>query len=121
MSHLISKDFPLYHSSLIPIHQSNTIIPKGKKIIPSNIYMNEHRVFFKLDYMKEKGYRNPYLNEIIKVDRSEQFKKMENNAERIDLINFIKSKRKYSQDQKLLKYIQSEFDLEMNKKRQRIK
>ena len=121
MSHPISEDFPLFHSSLIPIHQTNTIIPKGKKIIPSNIYTNEHPDFFKLDYMKEKGYRNPYLNEVIKVDRSEQFKKIENNAERIGLINFIKSNRKYSQDPKILKYIQSEFDIEMNAKRQRIK
>ena len=121
MSHPISEDFPLFHSSLIPIHQTNTIIPKGKKIIPSNMYTNEHPDFLKLDYMKEKGYRNPYLNEVIKVDRSEQFKKIENNAERIGLINFIKSNRKYSQDPKILKYIQSEFDIEMNAKRQKIK
>ena len=121
MSHKISKDFPLYHSPIIPIFQSEKIIPKGKKIIPTNIYTNEHPDFFKLNYMKEQGYKNPYLNEVIKVDRSEQFKKMENNAERIGIINFIKSNRKYSQDPKMLKYIQSEFDLEMYNKRQRIK
>ena len=117
----MSKDFPLYHSPIIPIFQSEKIIPKGKRIIPTNIYTNEHPDFFKLDCMKEQGYRNPYLNEVIKVDRSEQFKKMENNAERIGLINYLKSNRKYSQDPKMLRYIQSEFDLEMYNKRQRIK
>ena len=121
MSHPVSKDFPLYHSPIIPIFQSKTIIPKGKRIIPSNIYTNEHPDFFKLDYMKEKGYRNPYLNEVLKVDRSEQFKKLESNADRIELINFIKSNRKYSQDPKILKYIQSEFDIEIYNKRQKVK
>ena len=121
MSHPISKDFPLYHSPLIPLFKQEKNIPKGKKILPSNIYTNEHPDFFKLDYMIEKGYKNPYLNEVIKVDRSEQFKKIESNAERIGLINFIKSNRKYSQDPKIIKYIQSEFDVEMYKKRQKIK
>ena len=121
MSQFISKDFPLYHSPIIPIFHSEKKIPKGKRVLPSNIYTNEHPDFFKLDYMKEKGYRNPYLNEVLKVDRSEQFKKIESNADRIELINCIKSNRKYSQDPKILKFIQSEFDLEIYKKRQKIK
>ena len=120
MSNYISEDFPLYYSPKIPVFHSKTI-PRGKKKIPSNIYTNEHPDFFKLDYMKEQGYRNPYLSEVIKVDRSEQFKKIESNVERIGLINFIKSNRKYSQDPKILKYIQNEFDIEMNNKRQRVK
>lgn len=121
MSHSISKDFPFYHNPIIPIFQSEKKIPKGKKIIPSNLYTNEHPDFFKLDYMKEKGYTNPYLNEVLKVDRSEQFKKIESNAERIQIINLLKSNRKYSQDPNMLKFVQSEFDLEMYNKRQRIK
>ena len=116
----MSEDFPLFHSSLIPIHNTEKR-PIGKRIIPSNIYTNEHPDFFKLDYMKEKGYRNPYLDEVIKVDRSEQFKKIESNADRIALINYMKNNRKLSQDPKKLKFIQSEFDLEMHKKRQRKK
>ena len=119
-SNSISKDFPLYHSDLIPIYNSHKIIPKGKKILFSNIYTNEHPDFLKLDFMKEKGYRNPYLDEVIKVDRSEQFKKLENNKARLELINFLKSNRKYSQDPSKLKYIQSEFEIEMYKKRKRI-
>ena len=117
----ISKDFPLYHSDLIPIYESHKILPKGKRILKSNIYTNEHPDFFKLDFMFEKGYRNPYLDEVIKVDRSEELKKMENNKKRLELINFIKSNRKYSQDPNMLKYIRSEFDIEMYKKRQNLK
>ena len=116
----ISKDFPLYHSDIIPIYQSNKIIPKGKKTIFSNNYTNEHPDFLKLDCMKEKGYRNPYLDEVIKVDRSEEFKKFENNKQRLELIDYLKSNRKYSQDPSKLKYIQSELDIEMYKKRKKM-
>jgi len=116
----ISRDFPLYHSNLIPIFDAKKVIPKGKKAIPSNIYTNEHPDFFQLDCMVEKGYKNPYLKEVIKVDRSEELKKLENNVKRLDIINFLKSNRKYSQNPKLLKYIQSEKDIEMYNKRQRI-
>ena len=121
MSHSISKDFPLYYSPVTRVFQSTAKTPQGKRILPTNIYTNEHPDFFKLDYMKEKGYTNPYLSEVIKVDRSEQFKKIESNADRIELIDFLKCNRKYSQDPKMLKLIQSEFDLEMYNKRQKIK
>ena len=116
----ISEDFPLYHNSLIPIIKTDKIIPKGKKILYKSTYTNEHPDFLKLDYMKEKGYKNPYLNEVIKVDRSEEFKKLENIKSRLELINYLKRNRKYSQDPSKLKYVQSEFDIEMNKKRKRI-
>ena len=111
-SNSISEDFPLYHSNLIPIFQTEKIIPKGKRIIFANVYTNEHPDFLKLDCMKEKGYRNPYLDEVIKVDRSEELKKLESNKPRLELINYLKSNRKYSQDPSKLKYIQSEFDVE---------
>ena len=120
-SNSISKDFPLYHSDIIPIFNSQEINNKGKKILFSNIYTNEHPDFLKLDCMKEKGYRNPYLEEVIKVDRSEELKKLEKNKPRLELINYLKSNRKYSQDPSKLKYIQSEFDIEMYNKRTRIK
>ena len=116
----ISKDFPLYHNELIPIYSSDKIIPKGKKTTPRNIYTNEHPDFLKLDCMEEKGYRNPYLDEVIKVDRSEELKNLENNKPRLELLNYLKSNRKYSQDPSKLKYIQSQFDVEMYKKRKRI-
>ena len=116
----ISEDFPLYHNSLIPTIKKPKEKPKGKKILYVNTYTNEHPDFLKLDYMKEKGYRNPYLNEVIKVDRSEAFKKLENIKQRLGIINYLKRNRKYSQDPSKLKYIQTEFDVEMTKKRKKI-
>ncbi len=85
-----------------------------------NIYTNEHPDFFRLDGMRESGYRNPYLDEVLKVDRSEQLKKMKTNANQINLIDFMKSNRKYSQDPKMLRYIRSEFDMQMQRKREQI-
>ena len=117
----ISKDFPLYHSDLVPVFESDKIIPKGKKIIPKNLYTNEHPDFFKLDCMIEKGYNNPYLTEVLKVDRGEELKKMEKNVDCLNVINFLKNNRKFSQNPKLLKYIQNQFDVDMYNKRQRIK
>ena len=119
-SNSISEEFPLYHSNIIPIYHTERIIHKGKRIIEANTYTNEHPDFLKLDCMKEKGYKNPYLNDLIKIDRSEQFKNMEKNKRRLEFIHYLKSDRKKSQDPSKLKYIQSEFDVEMYKKRKNI-
>ena len=117
----ISKDFPLYHTKLIPICQTKIKkYPFGKRIKELNYYTNEHPDFFRLDGMKLNGYRNPYLDEVIKVDRTEQLTKMNLNAEQINLIDFIKSNRAYSQDPKILRLIRNEFDIQMHKKRQQI-
>lgn len=118
----ISKDFPLFHSEVIPIYQNihEKKYEFGKRMKKLNSYTNEHPDLFRLNGMKESGYRNPYLNEVIKVDRNEQFKKMDSNAKQISIIDLIKSNRKYSQDPKVLKYIKSEFDIQMQKKRHQI-
>jgi hypothetical protein len=117
----ISRNFPLYHTNLIPIYQPlEKKSPKGKKVKELNFYTNEHPDFFRLDGMKLNGYRNPYLDEVIKVDRNEQFIKMNSNVDQINLINYIKSKREYSQDPKILRVIRNEFDIQMHKKRQQI-
>jgi hypothetical protein len=117
----ISRNFPLYHTNLIPIYQPlEKKSPKGKKVKELNFYTNEHPDFFRLDGMKLKGYRNPYLDEVIKVDRNEQFIKMNSNVDQINLIDYIKSKREYSQDPKILKVIRNEFEIQMHKKRQQI-
>ena len=118
----ISKNFPLYHTKLIPIYNSleEKNYTKGKRIKSLNFYTNEHPDFFRLDNMKLSGYRNPYLDEVIKVDRNEQLIKMNSNAEQIDLINYIKSNRKLSQDPKILRVIRSEFEIQMQKKREQI-
>ena len=118
----MSKDFPLYHTSLIPIYQplEEKIYFQGKRTKELNFYTNEHPDFFRLDGMKLNGYRNPFLDEVIKVDRNEQFNKMNSNAEQIELINYIKSNRKFSQDPKVLRVIMNEFDRQMQTKRQQI-
>lgn len=117
----MSKNFPLYHTNLIPIYQPlEKKYSEGKKIKQKNFYTNEHPDFFRLDGMKLNGYRNPYLDEVIKVDRNEQLIKMNSNVEQINLINYIKSNRNFSQDPKILKLIRNEFDIQMHKKRQQI-
>ena len=62
---------------------------------------------FRLDSMIENrnGYNNPFLDEVIKVDRSEEFKKMDFNRQQINLIDKIKSRREFSQNPKILRYI----------------
>ena len=66
------------------------------------------------------GYNNPFLDEVIKLDRSEQLKKMNFNRKQIGIIDFIKSKREYSQDPKILRHIRTDFDIEMQDKRERV-
>lgn len=116
----ISEDFPLYHSKYIPINKKQ-IHSIGKRITPSNVYTNEHPDFFKLDCMKERGYNNPFIDKLIAIDRNEELKKINSNSNQICLIDYLKTNRKFSQDTKLLKYIRSEFDIQMFKKRQKLK
>ena len=114
----ISKDFPLYHSKLIPTYESpdkhnyNHKRPKN-----TNTFTNEHPDLFRLDGMKEGGYKNPFLNEVIKVDRSEYLKKLSTDRKNVNFIDFIKSKRQYSQDPKIIRYISSDVDTELKHKR----
>ena len=114
----VSKDFPLYHSSIIPTYES----PDERKYVHkraknSNTFTNEHPDLFRLDGMKEGGYVNPFLNEVIKVDRSENLKKLSSDRKNVNFIDFIKSNRKYSQDPKIIRYINSDVDKELNHKR----
>ena len=117
---LISEDFPLYHSDLIPIYSD----PDSNKYKHSHtfakdriLYTNEHPEFFRLKGMKQGGYFNPYINESIKVDRSECLKKLSNDRKNVNFIDFIKSNRKYSQDPKILKYITVDSNKELKLKR----
>ena len=57
---------------------------------------------------------NPFLNEVIKVDRSENLKKLSSDRKNVNFIDFIKSNRKYSQDPKIIRYINSDVDKELN-------
>ena len=119
----ISEDFPLpkakYENIFIP--NEKPIIHIKKDEFGKNCYNNESPDFFRLDTMTEntKGYKNPYLDEVISFDRNENFKKMDFNRNQIKLIDFIKSRREYSQNPKILKYIRTDFDISMQEKRER--
>ena len=114
----VSKDFPLYHSNIIPTYEN----PNDKKIVhrhpqSHNIITNEHPDIFRLDGLKEGGYKNPFLDQIIKVDRNEYFKKLSEDRRNLNFIDFIKSNRKYSQEPKILRYIGDEDKVELSRKR----
>lgn len=119
----ISPDFPFHASheavqSLPLTHR--TSLPK-LHLNPTNCYNNESPSMFRLDSMTQNknGYNNPFLDEVIRVDRSEEFKKMHFNKEQINLIDKIKTRREYSQNPKILRYIRNEFDISMQNKRDR--
>ena len=105
----ISRDFPLYHSNLIPIYTPIANIQHKKNFSKIRItYSNEHPEMFRLKGMKEGGYINRFLNNIDKVDREEYLKKIENSKKKIKLIDFIKCSRKISQDPKFLSLIKND-------------
>lgn len=117
-----SQDFPLVslYGNKSPHHNKQE---KSSKLqYPLNCFNNESPEFFRLDSMKENkiGYRNPFLDEVIKVDRCEAFKKMEQNRDQLKLIEKIKSRREFSQDPTVLKYIRSSDEREMQEKRDRV-
>ena len=105
----VSEDFPLYHNENIPVY-SQIKEKKHKKNI-SNIRImvsNEHPDIFRIKGIKEGGYKNPFLNEVLKVDRDEYFKKMQEIGKKIKLIDVIKSSRKFSQDPKYFSLINND-------------
>ena len=120
----ISPDFPLPVSKYSIVNKQ---INKPKhhitKSLQSFYFNSEIPDAFRLDNLKENknAYKNPFLNEILPVDRNEAFKKMDFNAKQVKLIDFIKSNREFSQDPKILKYIRTDFDVEMSKKREKLK
>ena len=115
---LISKDFPLYHSDLIPTYSEPEHHKRSHTIAPSRIiYTNEHPEIFRLEGMKEGGYYNPYISEAIKVDRSEYLKKLSLDRKNVNFIDFIKSNRKYSQDPNVIRYITVDANKELKNKR----
>ena len=117
---LISKDFPLYHSDLVPTYSDPDSYKYNHTHIFSNkrlLYTNEHPEIFRLEGMKEGGYFNPYISESIKIDRSEYLKKLSLDRKNVNFIDFIKSNRKYSQDPKVIRYITVDTNKELKLKR----
>ena len=118
ISGAISKDFPLPHNEYIPTYQNpHEKHYSFKRSTINNTYTNEHPEVFRLDGMKEGGYHNPYLNQIIKVDRNEFFKKLSLDRKNINFIDFMKTDRKYSQNPKLIRYISTDEEIELKRKR----
>ena len=118
----VSKDFPLHHNKFIPTYQNpNEKKYTHNKSIINNTYTNEHPDLFRLDGMKEGGYFNPFLNQIIKVDRNEYYKKLSLDRKNINFIDFMKTHRQYSQNPKLTRYISSGEQIELKRKRMALK
>lgn len=117
----VSRDFPLFHTDLIPIYVCTDKREHSYKPSKNTFTVtNEHPDFLKLDGMKEEGYRNPYLDEIVKVDRSEYYKLIDTSRRQLNFINFINSNPRYSQNPKILKYITNAESKEINRKREQI-
>ena len=117
----VSRDFPLFHTDLIPTYvctdkREHSYKPSKNKFTITN----EHPDFLKLDGMKEEGYRNPYLDEIVKVDRSECYKLIDTSRRQLNLINFINSNPRYNQNPNILKYITNAEKKEINRKREQV-
>ena len=109
-SNSISEDFPLYHSKNIPIYSPIKANNRHHKNITNLRIMvtNEHPDIFRIKGIKEGGYVNPFLKEVLKVDREEYYKKINDMSKKIKLIDLIKSSRKYSQDPKYLSLINND-------------
>ena len=88
-----------------------------------NSFNNESPDFLRLDVLKEnpKGYKNPYLDDVIAIDRNNYFKELNITRDHINLINKIKSNRELSQDMKNLKLVKGKLDRDIMKKRMNIK
>ena len=68
----VSEDFPLYHNEKIPVYIPPNEKKYNKKISNLRIMVsNEHPDIFRIKGMKEGGYKNPFLNEVDKIDRKE--------------------------------------------------
>ena len=79
----------------------------------SNEYNNELPDIFRLDSMtpSSRMYNNPFLNEVLPVDRSEFYKNYEKTHKNILLIDKIKRNIKLSQEPSVLRNIRNEHDL----------
>ena len=108
-SNSVSEDFPLYHNENIPIYSPHNVNNHHKNYSNLRIMVsNEHPDIFRIKGIKEGGYINPHLKEVLKVDREEYYKKINDISKKIKLIDLIKSSRKYSQDPKYLSLINND-------------
>ena len=112
-SNSCSEDFP-FRTKYGDVIKKDIMPIRLRRIYPiSNEYNNETPDMFKLDIMKQgKGkYNNPYLDEVIKIDRSESLKNMEKSSKIIKMIDNIKGNFKINKDESFLNRIKSEKEM----------
>ena len=82
--------------NILPIIKKNNIINKSNnlRIQQYNSYTNENMDFFRLDYLKEcdrDNYHNKNLNCLTPINRNENFRKLNEEREKIKYIESIKN------------------------------
>lgn len=111
----VSEDFPF--KTKFSIINSNPRATSFSKITkyPKNEYNNELPDIFRLDFMKlsKKMYNNPFLNEVLPVDKKELYKNLEYSRKNILLIDMIKRDYNMSQNPEVLQKIRSENELKL--------
>ena len=115
-SNSCSEDFP-FRTKFGNVIKNNIAPIRLKRIYPlSYEYNNETPDMFKLDIMKQGSlkYHNPYLDEVIKIDRSESLKNMEKSGKIIKMIDNIKRNFKINKDESFLNRIRSKKEMESN-------
>lgn len=113
MPNSISYEFP-FRTKFGNVYKSNSFkeVTRHKDNFPLNEYNNELPDIFRLDSMTQstRMYQNPYLNEVLPVDRKEFYKNYEKTKTKIQLIDKIKKSRKLSQEPSILKSIRNEHE-----------
>ena len=119
----VSPDFP-FRTIYGNISQQEHL-PKLNQHSPSlnlrtqklNQYNNELPDIFRLDSMTHSHdiYNNPYLNDVIPVDRKELYKNIERSRKNIRLIDKLKYNIKLSQNPMILSNIKNEYAHNLNK------
>ena len=113
----VSPDFPF--KTIYGNISKQEPLPKLKQHSPSpnlctrrrNQYNNELPDIFRLDSMTHSHdiYNNPYLNDVIPVDRREFYRNMERSRKNIRLIDKLKYNIKLSQNPMVLSTIKNEY------------
>jgi hypothetical protein len=120
----VSYDFPFKIKSEVRLSSPPPQKPPTKFFYDlRNSFNNESPDFFRLDAMKENplGYKNPFLEEVIQVDRRYYLKELEKTREHINIIDKIKTRRDWSQDTNYLKLVKGKNDRDLMNKRLNIK
>jgi hypothetical protein len=121
MINATSREFPLksQYGNLSPKHAKAA--RTGLRIFSElkNGFNHESPDFLKIDSMQEikSSYRNPFLGEIKKEDRSLYLKNINKTREQISVLDKLKSRREFSQNPSYLKYVTNSYDAQIELKR----